>query len=162
MSRALAGTRDKLSITISGKRNAGKSVLTKLLGSAAGGYHMTIGSGNLLHRPGSDDADKDNKVFIITEGARIVSTQEIEESSKLNGTTIKRFQTPDEMQSGRNLFQTTREVMVTGMLCMNGNDFPAVDPPDANEYILFRCGHLIPSWTLPPRTAMVRTIPACS
>jgi hypothetical protein len=141
--RAVAGNPDKISLSLVGRRNTGKSKLDQLLAGSIGGYHHSIASGNLLSKPSSDDPEKDNKVFIECEGARIVSTQEIKSKGDLDGAFIKCFQAVNEKQSGRLLHKNSRNVYVTGTLNMNHNGSGKMDPVDANEFnIPIRMPHM--------------------
>eukprot|EP00975_Prorocentrum_lima_P052359 10972434-Prorocentrum_lima.AAC.1 len=55
---------------------------------------------------------------------------------KINGNTIKRFNSGGDVLYARRLYENAREFKIQARLLMFGNDVPPVNPPDAQETMI--------------------------
>lgn len=140
--RALAGRKDKLSVTAIARRSAGKSKLEILLMTGCGPYVKVIQLDTLASDHTTGDGERDNVVFLQVELARIAVAQESQDEGSgrtnkartLSGKKWKNFQSGADMTRARVIGQESRVVRISALLSVGANEMPLIQPNNAYEF----------------------------
>lgn len=140
ISRAIAGSCDKITYIIHGPRNSGKSVLFQFLSNAFPQYCSTIPSTvfAVSSHALSGDSYRGNGFMVEAEHARIIKMSEMPPDgrnmkTKIDGSKLKVFQSMKEGIMARGLHQMQRAYYSLGTGFFLMNDVPEFVPLDSMD-----------------------------
>lgn len=140
LSRAMAGTSEKVTMMVEGARNCGKSINFQCMQYCFAGYVGSMNAGNFISKP-SSDSTRDMGEMTNTEKPRIMyfsetATTESGGVSVLDGNRIKSFQSLKEGAiRGRNIYNNARNIYSLAKGVFLCNDTPKFKPADAYKMI---------------------------
>jgi phage/plasmid-associated DNA primase len=135
IARIIAGhVEDKIWVLMQGLRNSGKGVLSDLLQNSLESYVKTTNSGNFKYKKTNVDEAKSLSWLVNCRFCRLIISQEIDISEKINGEMLKKFSSGGDMIEARLNFSDEIVFKMQCSLMICSNDMPEIQPADAMEF----------------------------
>lgn len=130
LARGLAGDMMKRILFGLGGTNCGKSVITKALRNACGGYVGIFNGENLAYRNTSNDEAQIMRWAMMLKSKRLIFSNEMKSTIDLNGNMIKKISSGGDGIVGRGHGQAEQEFTPHFLAVVMANDLPTIKPYD--------------------------------
>ncbi len=128
--RALAGDCQKRIMFGIGASNGGKSIISRAVLNACGGYASTFSGENLKYTRTNADEAAQNRWLLLIQNKRVLLSNEINMDMCMNGNGIKKISSGSDDIVGRTHGKEETTFKLHGMFTMFVNDIPPIKPVD--------------------------------